>query len=176
MPQFRLANPRALVLVWLAIVCLLSASAALAEEKTFSVPGKSFKIAVTIPNYGGRGGYGKQEPGRVMAGKDKKNDHLVEIYSEDIRANITPSECQDYYKRNIQTPDRDTIRMDKSGKYPLTSFFVETMMMQRFHQRHMNGYFAHENVCFEVHVSKMNYRDEDEAPMRAILDSVRFVP
>lgn len=158
----------------LAVGVLLVAWPALAQEKTFDVPGKSFKIAVTIPNYGSRGGYAKGQEGRVMAGKDKKREILVEIFSEDIRANINAEECQDYYRKNIDTPDRNTIKLEQTPKYPLTTFFVEKMVGQRYHQKHVNGYFTHQNVCFEVHVSKIDYKDEDDAPMRAILDSVRF--
>ena len=157
-----------------AVALQLVAGAALAQEKTFDVPGKAFKIAITIPNYGSRGGYAKGEAGRAMAGKDKKREILVEIFSEDIRANINAEECQDYYKKSIETPDRNTIKMEQTPKYPLTTFFVEKMVGQTYHQKHMNGYFAHQNVCLEVHVSKIGYSDSDEAPMRAILDSVHF--
>lgn len=106
-------------------------------------------------------------------------DVVLSVRLERASGHQRAAECRRYAWDHLRT--RSPFRMDdvtKSGVKELAILEYRVKEFQRLpvEQRHLHGYLAKDDVCVEIHVSKVRSTAADRPALAAILESARITP
>lgn len=129
------------------------------------IPGYVVRTAQTRPN----------QEGRMMSAENEKTGMLLSIFLEREPQAIDARACRDrYWRRALQSPSPKTaIRSSETDTMALGQHVVEEVGGVRLRQKHVNAYMGVGDVCIDLHLSKVQYTDQDEPQFAAVLKSMR---
>ena len=88
----------------------------------------------------------------------------------------TPAECriEAWDHLRARSPFRmDEVGMSQAGEVAVLEYLVKEVRGLPVEQKHLHGYLAKDEVCIEIHISKVRFAAADRPGLAAILDSTR---
>jgi hypothetical protein len=68
----------------------------------------------------------------------------------------------------------EAVKMTDLGEMPLIEYMVKEFQGMRIDQKHYRGFLAKEDVWFDIHLSKVKYKPEEDKLFMSILKSVKI--
>jgi len=88
------------------------------------------------------------------------------------------SQCREHYYKLMKNANDPLVTNYKKTKYKknfLIEKFVKGPEGMVINQKHVNAYFKKNGNCIDIHLSKTNYKPEDEKWFQSMIDSVKIV-
>jgi hypothetical protein len=84
--------------------------------------------------------------------------------------------CREYYWKEAQKSPlrKDEVKMSEAGPAALVQYIVKEHADIQVNQKNINAYPAKENYWVDVHLSKVDFKPEDEAMLLAIVKAIQF--
>lgn len=168
--------------VWSATTAVLVvigflAPEAMGDKITLSLPDVSWALEADAPGFvvEQREMAPTGEAVRIFA-KDKKTDVLVSIFLEKVPDRIkTPQECRAYYlEKGGRAPLKyEDVKMLAHGEMAIIERTIKQMGPVT-NQRNVNAFLVRDAYGVDIHLSKADYKPEDQALFSSFLQSVRF--
>ncbi len=172
-----------------ALACLGSLSANLVhgqpkpspqDRLTLSLPGAAWVVEIRTPGFIVQKDEGSSDGMRryvYAVGQDP--DVALSVRLERTSENVTPAECRrvGWNSLRARSPFRmDEVAMSETKELSILEYRVKEFQGLPVDQRHLHGYLAKDDVCVEVHVSKVRSTAADRGALAAILESARIRP
>jgi hypothetical protein len=91
----------------------------------------------------------------------------------------TPEACrvEGWDRLRTGSPFRmDDVRMSQTGQFAILEYIVKEVKGLPIEQKNLHGFLAKDDVCVEIHVSKVRFTPADRPALAAILKSARIRP
>lgn len=118
---------------------------------------------------------------RLMA-ENKTAGIILSAFLEKAPHPGDAKQCREYYWAKAQKSPmkKDDIKMSVSGSVALVEYMVKQYQGVQVNQKNINAYLANKGYWMDVHISKGDFKPEDEAQLRAMIKDVHinehFVP
>lgn len=101
---------------------------------------------------------------------------IASIFIEPARKEGDSSAVRDaYWGRARQSPiPKENIKLDKAGDYATVDYIVPGMAGEALRQKNVNIYIAHEGMWIDVHLSKVQFEEKDQAIFDEVVKGIRF--
>jgi hypothetical protein len=129
--------------------------------------------------------------GRNVAAANEATGVTVTVFLEPVGGATDPAACRDrYWTKYWKEAEGKVIQKSDVAESSLVGFTTTEYVIHRIpdsllpkelahlrgkdlNQKHVNAYLGREGACADVHLSKMNFRPEDERLFEAVLKGVR---
>jgi tetratricopeptide (TPR) repeat protein len=161
-------------------VCLISINTLAAEETStqpiaLSLPQLNWALKINSPGFtmenlefAARG-----DAARFQAA-NKSTGIIMSGFLEKASTKSKADDCRTiYWSRAQKSPFLKTdIKMSGSGDMAIVEYLVKTYMGQDVNQKNVNAYLAKSDYCIDIHISKANYKSDDQREFNTVLKSV----
>ncbi len=140
------------------------------------LPGMAWSIALELPGFMVvKKGTSRDKSSAMMRAENVSTGVVISIFLDRERKPLNSSECRDkYWKKALRSPAQKTgVESSRIGQIAVGEYMIESFGGQQMMQKHVNAYMGVDNVCVDIHLSKIQYTDEDARLFSAILDSVQ---
>lgn len=136
---------------------------------------EGFKIEENSLSYDG-------EARRFFAKNENKN-LFISALLEKAKVSGDSKTCREYYwneiKKNMSQkkdlPEPEEIKIWEEGDRAMLENIVKEFKGIKINQKHLHVFMTKEDIWIHIHLSKVDYKPEDEKLFREILDRVRII-
>ena len=99
---------------------------------------------------------------------------IVSVYLERTDRKGTSADCRNYFRMKTQ---KDPFKKTNISQYEFKNMTIETYQIPEYQgipvqQKNLNAYLVEDNCWIDVHVSKVEYKPEDEVLFNAVLEAI----
>lgn len=107
-----------------------------------------------------------------LEAENKSDGFFLSAFLEKAEGVGDAKQCREYYwNRARQSPfKKDDIKMSEIGSVALVEYIVK----EPINSKNMNAYLSQYGYWVDVHISKADFKPEDEAKFQSIVKSIRF--
>jgi hypothetical protein len=150
---------------------------ALRQPYEIRLPAQDWGVVLDIPGYIVLVEQTRpDQQGRMMRATHERTKMVLSIFLEREQQSMTAQACRDHYwAKGLQSPlPMTAIRSWDTDAMALREYMVEWVTGQRVMQKNVNAYMGVETVCVDLHLSKVQYTDQDEPLFSSVLKGVRI--
>jgi tetratricopeptide (TPR) repeat protein len=106
-----------------------------------------------------------------------KETHLtLSAFLEKAPRKVTSKECRDFYWSGTKKTalKKEQIEMYDFGGMPIVEYMVPTAQGRETNQKNLFAYFARDNYCAYIHLSKIRFVSAERGRFNQILTSAKF--
>jgi tetratricopeptide (TPR) repeat protein len=109
---------------------------------------------------------------------DEKTKMLVSLYIEPVDKCKTSKECRDMVWKlgNPEWQNPQNVRLSEIGEISILELLVPEFRRMPLQQQNMYAQFVRDGYWVDLHLSKVQYRDQDRELFERMVKSVRFEP
>lgn len=163
------------------VIALLSFSlvvkAGTANDLYLATPGSSWSLEIDTPGFTLEQKDFSQDgtAARLMA-VNKKDNVILSAFLEKAARPGDAKACREYYWSEAKTSpfQKDDLKMSESSSAALVEYIVKEHLGIRVNQKNINAYLSQNGYWVDVHISKVDFKPEDEAMLQSIVKSIRF--
>ena len=150
-----------------------------AEGYVVKLPGKSWSVSISIPGFKVVRDEAREDGGMtVMMATNDETGVNVSMFLErekDLPASV---ECRArYFDRALGTPSRKSaVKRWETESFALGQYLIAEAEGIKFRQMHVNAYRGIEDVCLDIHLSKVRFEESERGLFETLIDSVEVVP
>jgi len=141
-------------------------------------PGKAWKLALNLAGY-------EIDPFQIVAGgkgvrvtgRNQATGMIVSAVLKDAHPGWTAVEHREDAWTTLQTESpmgREDVKRSERGPMALLEMRVPTFWGRAVNQQNVSAYLVRDGVWADVHLSKVNFKEEDRALFEKVLASVRI--
>ena len=144
---------------------------------SISLPDKSWALSMDLPSFRGeRQEVAPDASQAMMMAADSKSHVIMSAYIEREKRRRTVEECRKFYgNRSKAVFAWKDVREEASDGMILVHYLVPEARRLRVNQKNINAYIYRDGTCIDIHISKVDYSQEDDRYFEAVLDAIRFV-
>lgn len=103
---------------------------------------------------------------------------LVSGFLEDRGRPATAEQCRDFYFAKLKDtpPKEENIVPSKLGNMAVAEYTVKEYAGRKMDQKHVNAYLTKGNIWIDVHLSKVEFKEEERELFNTILRDVKLAP
>lgn len=107
-----------------------------------------------------------------------ENGFTLSLFIEPSGASNSAKECRAFYVARLrQAPyERQNEKLYESGEMALYHQDVKTFEGTEINQKSYNAYLYKDQLCIDVHISKIKFEPNDEATLQGTLKTIKIVP
>jgi hypothetical protein len=149
---------------------------ALRQPYEIRLPAQDWGVVLDIPGYIVLVEQTRPQQGRMMRAVNEKTGMNLSLFLEREQQSVNSQACRDrYWTKTLQSPLAKTaIRSWDTDTMALGEYMVEWMTGQWVMWKNVNAYMGVGNVCVDLHLSKVQYTDQDESLFSSVLRGVRI--
>lgn len=150
---------------------------ALRQSYEIQLPAQEWDVVLDIPGYIVLVEEMRpDQQGRMMRAANEQTGMILSLFLERERQSMSAQACRDHYwTKTLQSPlPKTAIRSWDTDTMALGEYMVEWMTGQRVMQKNVNAYMGVGTVCVDLHLSKVQYTDQDESLFSSVLKGVRI--
>lgn len=173
----------------LVIAIILTASAAFAQQAglkpgekmlpmtRLALPGKGWSVEIATEGFTvQKSGEKPGGQGVMFLASNEASGVIMSVYLLKAPKAGDSKDVREYYwgyekKGPLKVED---VKMTDLGEMPLIEYTVKEVQGMRIDQKHYRGFLAKEDVWFDVHLSKVKYKPEEDKLFTSILKSVKI--
>jgi hypothetical protein len=147
------------------------------DRYSIRLPGKEWSVSLSIPGYKvekeeTRG----DETGIMMAGSHQGRKLNLSIFLEREKRPRNAEQCRKkYFGSALSSPlDKSDVRRWEAGALALGQYLIMIGKIPGFGQMHMHAYLGEEDVCMDLHLSKVSFNEADRPLFEEVFSSVRI--
>jgi tetratricopeptide (TPR) repeat protein len=169
-----------ILLVAVVAVALLSGRAVFAGETNelhLAIPGSSWSLEINRPDFTIQQlGFSRDGSSAKLTAVNEENGVIMTAFLEKAETPGDAKVCREFYwSKAQQSPmKKDDIKLSEVGPVALVEYTIKGFENVEFNQKNMNAYLSGHGYWVDVHISKTQFKPEDEAVMMSIVKSVRF--
>ena len=141
------------------------------------LPGRDWAIEVGLPGF-----VIQQEEvqahaqGARMMGEKPNSGTYVSMFMEPRPTPATSKSCRDdYWAKGKDSPSQKTnIELSDLGQMSLIKWLQPDHQGARIDQQHMHAFLGRDNVCMEVHISKIYFKPGEESVFGDIFRTIQY--
>jgi hypothetical protein len=141
------------------------------------IPGKGWAVEVDL-----RGFVIQQEEvlaqgqGTKMMGEKTNSGIYVSMFMEPRPSPVTAKSCRDdYWTKGKDSPSKKVdVELSDPGEMSLIKWLQPDHQGIRIDQQHVFYFLGRDNVCTEIHMSKINFKPGEETLFGEVLRTVRY--
>lgn len=148
------------------------------EGITLSLPGLNWILDINSPGF-------KIEQKEISEKEDKtkffanndKTGVVISGFLERVPKIGTSKDCRDHYWGQVKSKSplkMDNIMMSDFGQMAIVEYVVKEVKGVEINQRHLNAYLAEDKYWIDIHISKSNFKPEDESLFKSILKNIKI--
>jgi hypothetical protein len=141
------------------------------------LPGRDWAIEVGLPGFViQQEEVHAQAQGARMKGEKPNSGTYVSMFMEPRLTPATSKSCRDdYWAKGKDSPLKKTnIELSDLGQMSLIKWSQPEHEGARLDQRHMHVFLGRDNVCTEVHMSKVYFKPGEESVFGEVFRSIRY--
>jgi tetratricopeptide (TPR) repeat protein len=167
-----------------ALFCATAAPSATAQAQklpdlsTLGVPGNNWVLQIQTEGFTlDRNQTADDGFGRMMMASNPATGVVLSVFLEKAPKKGNSHEAREYYwEKSKKSPvKKDDIKLSDVGNLPIVEYFVKEFQGARIDQKSVNAYLAKDDTWIDVHLSKVQFKPEDQALFDAILKSLKIV-
>ena len=150
-----------------------------AETYQLRLPGKPWAAAVAIPGFEIEGGRARPDGSQASVfAASESSGIILSMFLEQEEKPFTAAACRDkYFTKVIKEGLRKTrVKQWTRGELALGQYLVVDADGIELRQMNVNAYLGKDDVCVDLHLSKVMFKEADRALFETIIDSLRIVP
>ena len=110
-----------------------------------------------------------------LLGKNPTTGMIISVFLEKAPFKGDSKQCRDYYWVRIKDdPLKEDVKLTERGDIAIVEYMIKGYEGLTLNQKHMNAYFIKDDICIDVHMSKVFYRDRDKRLFEDILSNIRI--
>ncbi len=162
-----------------AFLLQIAAHAQLAVEKLRTAfPGKNWSVVIDSPGFVMEAD-GLQPGGRqYLLAKNGSNGMTLSVSMERSSKGADPNTCPAYLRKRVEALKGlglQDVQYFAEGSMSIAEYLIPEVKGLKIRQKHMVACTAREDVYVDVHLSKTQFREEDEPLFRSLLSAVSIV-
>jgi len=152
-------------------------SPAVSDVYHMELPGRGWAIEVGLPGFViQQEEVQAQAQGAMMMGEKPNSGTYVSIFMEPRPTPATSKSCRDDYwaKGKISPSKKTNIELSDLGQMSLIKWLQPDHQGTRIDQQHMHFFLGRDNVCTEVHISKINFKPGEESVFGEVFRTIQY--
>jgi tetratricopeptide (TPR) repeat protein len=140
------------------------------------LPGMVWGIALELPGFQVvEKGTRPDQSSTMMRAENKSTGVIISVFLERERKALTSIQCRDkYWQKALRSPAKKSgVKSSENDQMALGEYVIKSYGDLQLMQKHVNAYVGVENMCVDIHLSKVQYTDDDAALFSAVLNSVQ---
>lgn len=141
------------------------------------LPGQGWAIEVGLPGFViQQEEVQAQAKGARMMGEKLNSGTYVSMFMEPRPTPITSKSCRDnYWAKGKDSPSKKTnIELSDFGQMSLIKWLQPDHEGARIDQQHMHVFLGRDNVCTEVHMSKIYFKPGEESVFGEVIRTIQY--
>ena len=141
------------------------------------LPGRSWAIEVGLPGFViQQEEVQAQAQGARMMGEKPNGGTYVSMFMEPRLTPVTSKSCRDdYWTKGKDSPSKKTnVELSDLGQMSLIKWLQPDHQGARIDQQHMHFFLGRDNVCTEVHMSKIYFKPGEESVFGEIFRTIQY--
>jgi tetratricopeptide (TPR) repeat protein len=161
-------------------MALLSGRAASAGETNnlyLATPGSSWSLEINTPGFAlEQRGFSRDGTAAQLKAVNTENGVIMTAFLEKAETPGDAKKCREYYWSQAQKSPmkKDDIKLSEIGPVALVEYTIKKFEDLTIDQKNMNAYLSRDGYWVDVHISKTEFKPEDEAVFLSIVKSIRF--
>jgi tetratricopeptide (TPR) repeat protein len=155
----------------------LAVKAATTNNLYLMIPGASWSLEIDVPGFTllHRNFSDDGTAARLMA-ENENTGLILSAFMEKAAAAGDAKQCREYYWNAAQKSPmkKDDFKMSETGSVALAEYIVKEYRGMPVNQKNVNAYLSRHGYWFDVHISKADFKPDDEAMLQAVVKSIRF--
>ncbi len=142
------------------------------------LPGRGWALEVDLPGFTiDQEEIQPRAEGMRMLGHKGGTGMTVSMFLEQRPRPVTSQSCRDvYWTTGKNSPSKKTnLELSDPGPMSMIKWLTPDHQGIAVNQQHMFGFLGRENICAEIHLSKVNFQPGEEQLFGEVLRSVRMV-
>jgi hypothetical protein len=147
------------------------------DKYSIRLPGKNWALSLSIPGYKvdkeeARG----DQTGIMMVGSHEGRTIILSLFLEREKKPLNSEQCRKkYFEGALGSPyKKSDVRRWEAGAVALGQYLLTVREIPGFGQMHMNAYLGEEDVCIDLHLSKVNFDEADRPLFEEVFSSLRI--
>ncbi len=141
------------------------------------LPGKNWALEINTPGFEIESKDMAPSGDSIWVFASNKDTGLLlsaSLLKEPARGDSTA--CREYYWNKVkQTPGKKVnIKMFEIGEMAIVEHLVPEFGGIPLNQKHLNAYSAREDICINIHLSKIHFEPKDDVLFRSILNQINI--
>lgn len=166
------------------LFCAMAAPSAAAQgqklpdESTLGVPGNDWALRIGTEGFTlDRNQTADDGYGRMMMASNPATGVILSVYLEKAPRKGNSRDAREYYwEKSKKSPvKKDEIKLSDFGGLPIVEYFVKEFQGAQINQKSVNAYLAKDDTWIDVHLSKVQFKPEDQPLFDTILKSLKIV-
>ncbi len=154
-----------------------AAESAATNSVYLAVPGSSWSLEIGAPGFTlQERNFSPDGTAARLSAHNKKRNLILSAFIEKAPRPGDAKECREYYwsKAKESPLKKDDVKMSDAGSAALVEYIVRENTGTEFIQKNINVYFAKDTYWIDVHLSKADFRADEEPILRSIVKEIRF--
>lgn len=142
-----------------------------------STPGSSWSLEIDTPGFTlEKRVFSRDGMSAQLKAHDSDKGIILSAFLEKAASPGDAVKCREYYWNDAQKSPmkKDDIKMSEAGQIALVEYTVKELEGIQVNDKNLNAYLAKDGYWVDVHISKADFKPEDEALLQAIVKSIRF--
>jgi len=114
--------------------------------------------------------------GRYLSAENKENGFFLSVFLE-IFPNLKSSiQCRENYWSRLKdsSSKKENIEFSEENQKAMLEYFIMEEMEIQINQKHKNVYLNEEDVCVDIHLSKVKFQPKDELFLNQFIENVEI--
>lgn len=162
----------------LVLLCALSASANKQQHSyEIGLSERDWALLIAIPGFEVQSEQVRPNgQGKMMRAENKTTGVVLSVFVERESNSRSSRACRAYYwEKDLKSPIKKTgIRLSESGQMSMVEWMVREFGGYRVNQKNLKAFMARDDVCIDIHLSKVEYKPGDQELFSGILRTVRY--
>lgn len=140
------------------------------------LPGANWGLVFDIPGYAVEAEQTRRDrSGVMMRALNNGTGMIISAFLEREKQSATAHACREiYWTRSLNSPsEKSNVRTFEADSMAMGEYFNTSFQGQRIMQKHVHVYMGVGEVCVDIHLSKVLYKDSDEPLFSSVINSVR---
>jgi len=142
-----------------------------------ATPGSSWSLEIDTPGFNlEESNFSQDGTAARLKAVNTNNGVILSVFLEKAQTAGDAKQCREFYWRDAQKSPfkKDDLKMSETNSVALVEYTVKEYSGMMVNQKNMNAYLSQNGYWVDVHISKVEFKPEDEAMLQSIINSIRF--
>ena len=147
------------------------------EAVVLSLPGLNWILEIEVPDFAvSRQEISDDRNSARFFARNEKTTVIMSAFIEKTPKAGTSKDARAYYWSNTQqSPVKmDDIKMSEFGDIAILEYIIKEYQGVNINQKHLNAYLAKDNCWIDVHLSKTDFKLQDQVLFETVLKNIKI--
>ena len=149
------------------------------NDITLSLPGLTWALEIDAPSFKIVDKEFTRDGKNVRIEAERTQPHIIiSAFLEEAAGKGSAVECRDYYwakaQEGLKMIKRDDLKVYESDGMGFVEYTIKEFQGRKVNQKNINAFLAKDGYWIHIHISKGDFKLEDDASLRTILKEIRI--